>query len=180
MFYVRSSKKIFHANQLKIYDDEIPNSYPYVVRSARNNGVRGYICENKDYLNPANTLSFAQDTFMVFYQEKPYFTGNNVKILVPKFKPFNKICGLFFTSIYQKVLETFSWGINSTKDYIEQIVISLPVLPTKIEETISKENIEKAEDIKSSKENNNHLIIENTDSSILVGRTGRDMTICSI
>ncbi|EOD4832169.1 restriction endonuclease subunit S [Campylobacter upsaliensis] len=130
LFEVSSSKKIFHANQITIYNDEIPNSYPYVVRSTRNNGVRGYLCENKKYLNPANTLSFAQDTFSVFYQEKPYFTGNKVKVLTPKFKPFTKIHALFFASIYQKVLETFTWGVGSTEDDIKDIVISLPVLPT--------------------------------------------------
>lgn len=129
LFEVSSSKKIFHANQITIYNDEIPNSYPYVVRSTRNNGVRGYLCENRKYLNPANTLSFAQDTFSVFYQEKPYFTGNKVKILTPKFKPFTKIHALFFASIYQKVLETFTWGVGSTEDDIKDIVISLPVLP---------------------------------------------------
>ncbi|EGJ4437167.1 N-6 DNA methylase [Campylobacter upsaliensis] len=128
LFEVSSSKKIFHANQITIYNDEIPNSYPYVVRSTRNNGVRGYLCENKKYLNPANTLSFAQDTFSVFYQEKPYFTGNKVKVLTPKFKPFTKIHALFFASIYQKVLETFTWGVGSTEDDIKDIVISLPVL----------------------------------------------------
>ena len=130
LFEVSSSKKIFHANQITIYNDEIPNSYPYVVRSTRNNGVRGYLCENRKYLNPANTLSFAQDTFSVFYQEKPYFTGNKVKVLTPKFKPFTKIHALFFASIYQKVLETFTWGVGSTEDDIKDIVISLPVLPT--------------------------------------------------
>ncbi|ENM9335971.1 N-6 DNA methylase [Campylobacter upsaliensis] len=129
LFEVSSSKKIFHANQITIYNDEIPNSYPYVVRSTRNNGVRGYLCENRKYLNPANTLSFAQDTFSVFYQEKPYFTGNKVKVLTPKFKPFTKIHALFFASIYQKVLETFTWGVGSTEDDIKDIVISLPVLP---------------------------------------------------
>ncbi|EOI9934873.1 restriction endonuclease subunit S [Campylobacter upsaliensis] len=81
-------------------------------------------------LTPANTLSFAQDTFSVFYQEKPYFTGNKVKVLTPKFKPFTKIHALFFASIYQKVLETFTWGVGSTEDDIKDIVISLPVLPT--------------------------------------------------
>lgn len=128
LFEVSSSKKIFHANQITIYNDEIPNSYPYVVRSTRNNGVRGYLCENRKYLNPANTLSFAQDTFSVFYQEKPYFTGNKVKVLTPKFKPFTKIHALFFASIYQKVLETFTWGVGSTEDDIKDIVISLPIL----------------------------------------------------
>ena len=88
MFEINSSKKIFHANDLEarkvIFKDRIANSYPYVVRSTINNGIRAYVLENKEFLNPANTLSLAQDTFSVFYQEEPYFTGNKVKVLTPK------------------------------------------------------------------------------------------------
>ncbi|HEC1566147.1 TPA: restriction endonuclease subunit S [Campylobacter upsaliensis] len=152
LFEVSSSKKIFHANQITIYNDEIPNSYPYVVRSTRNNGVRGYLCENKKYLNPANTLSFAQDTFSVFYQEKPYFTGNKVKVLTPKFKPFTKIHALFFASIYQKVLETFTWGVGSTEDDIKDIVISLPVLPTACHTDLERSEREVSQNIESKKD----------------------------
>ena len=129
MFSVKSSKKIFHANNIEILDNQVEKSYPYVVRSTRNNGIRGYIMENKEFLNPANTLSFAQDTFSVFYQEQAYFTGNKVKILIPKIKKFNRKIAIFMTSIYGKVLQDFTWGIGSTEDSIKDIIISLPVLP---------------------------------------------------
>ncbi len=127
LFSVNSSNKIFHANKIKeIYDIEQENTYPYVVRSAVNNGIRGYINENEKFLNPANTLSFAQDTFSVFYQEKPYFTGNKVKVLIPKFENFNKIIALFIVANYQKSLIDFSWGTSSTTSDIEDIMIGLP------------------------------------------------------
>ncbi|WP_300703433.1 restriction endonuclease subunit S [uncultured Campylobacter sp.] len=129
LFSVKSSKKIFHANNIEILDNQVEKSYPYVVRSTRNNGIRGYIMENKEFLNPANTLSFAQDTFSVFYQEQAYFTGNKVKILIPKIKKFNRKIAIFMTSIYGKVLQDFTWGIGSTEDSIKDIIISLPVLP---------------------------------------------------
>ncbi|WP_094324505.1 restriction endonuclease subunit S [Campylobacter avium] len=128
LFSVKSSKKIFHANNIEILDNQAEKSYPYVVRSTRNNGIRGYIMENKEFLNPANTLSFAQDTFSVFYQEQAYFTGNKVKILIPKIKKFNRKIAIFMTSIYSKVLQDFTWGIGSTEDSIKDIIISLPVL----------------------------------------------------
>ncbi|WP_286006226.1 restriction endonuclease subunit S [Campylobacter avium] len=130
LFSVKSSKKIFHANNIEILDNQVEKSYPYVVRSTRNNGIRGYIMENKEFLNPANTLSFAQDTFSVFYQEQAYFTGNKVKILIPKIKKFNRKIAIFMTSIYGKVLQDFTWGIGSTEDSIKDIIISLPVLPS--------------------------------------------------
>lgn len=76
LFEVCSSKKIFHANTIKnIYDFEKEGTYPYVVRSAIDNGIRGYIRENENYLNPANTLSFAQDTFFGFLSRKALFHG---------------------------------------------------------------------------------------------------------
>ncbi|WP_082858137.1 restriction endonuclease subunit S [Campylobacter iguaniorum] len=128
LFNVNSSKQIFHANQIKeIYDIKQENTYPYVVRSTLNNGIRGYIKENKDFLNPANTLSFAQDTFSVFYQEKPYFTGNKVKILTPKFQGFNKKLALFIVSIYQKALAHLTWGVGSTTESIQDIKIEFPI-----------------------------------------------------
>ncbi|EJC09007.1 hypothetical protein HPHPP15B_0076 [Helicobacter pylori Hp P-15b] len=43
LFEVLSSKKIYHANTIKIHDTQIENSYPYVVRAATNNGIKGFI-----------------------------------------------------------------------------------------------------------------------------------------
>ncbi|ASU14467.1 hypothetical protein CIB43_00576 [Mesomycoplasma hyopneumoniae] len=89
IFDVSSSNKVIHANKVKIHDTQIPNTYPYVVRQSKNNGIKGYIHENLQFLNPANTISFAQDTFLSFVQKQKYFTGNNVKVL--KYKGKNKI-----------------------------------------------------------------------------------------
>lgn len=72
-------------------------------------------------------MSFAQDTFSVFYQEKPYFTGNKVKILAPKFEGFNKKLALFIVSIYQKALAHLTWGVGSTTESIQGIKIKLPI-----------------------------------------------------
>ena len=133
LFEVRSSKKIFHANQIKqIHKEQQKDTFPYVVRSAINNGIRGYINENKDFLNPPNTLSFAQDTFSVFYQDKPYFTGNKIKVLIPKFEHFNKTTALFIVAIYQKILAHLTWGTNSTTEDIKEINLKLPTINNKI------------------------------------------------
>ena len=51
------------------------------VRSSLNNGIRGYITQDECYLNPAKTISFGQDTATIFYQEKPYFTGDKIKVM---------------------------------------------------------------------------------------------------
>ncbi|MCR8686398.1 restriction endonuclease subunit S [Campylobacter sp. 1569] len=126
LFFIKSSKKIFHANYIKIYEKKIENSYPYVVRKTQDNGIRGYIKESEKYLNDANTLSFAQDTFSVFYQKIPFFTGNKVKILYPKTKKFNEKIADFIISVFNVRLSQMTWGTGSTTKTISEIDFKLP------------------------------------------------------
>lgn len=88
LFLITPTKKVFNAQDIILNEQFSTESYPYVVRSAINNGIRGFTKQDLVFLNPKNTLSFAQDTFMVFYQKDSYFTGNNVKVLVPRFKGY--------------------------------------------------------------------------------------------
>lgn len=62
------------------------------------------------YLNPGNTISFGQDTATMFYQEKPYFTGDKIKILRPKYAKFGKNNAQFFLSTMRKAFCSFAWG----------------------------------------------------------------------
>lgn len=133
---------------MDIFDDEIKESFPYVVRSERNNGVKGYIKKDKKYLNPKNTISFAQDTFVAFWQEKPYFTGNKIKILIPKDERINRNIGLFLVSSINKVLSDMSWGIGSTEEEIKKYVITLPFLDGVINFSYMEKFIEELEAIR--------------------------------
>ena len=81
LFDIQTSKKRFDANKVTILESE---KYPYVVRTAMNNGIRGYIDEDEQFLNEGNTISFGQDTATMFYQEKPYFTGDKIKVVKAK------------------------------------------------------------------------------------------------
>ncbi|MCI8485476.1 MAG: type II restriction endonuclease, partial [Lachnospiraceae bacterium] len=78
LFFVETYKKRFDANKVKVFEC---GRYPYVVRMSSNNGQKGFIDEDEEFLNVGNTLSFGQDTATVFYQEHPYFTGDKIKIL---------------------------------------------------------------------------------------------------
>ncbi|GAA8176096.1 hypothetical protein HpDR147_15370 [Helicobacter pylori] len=130
MFEVLSSKKIYHANTIKIHDTQIENSYPYVVRAATNNGIKGFIIDDPTFTNEKNTLSFAQDTFTVFYQKQPYFTGNKVKILKPKFAFKSPKILHFISAILQFILKPLTWGLGSTAESIAEFKFSLPLKPT--------------------------------------------------
>ena len=123
LFEINSYKKRFDANKVVI--SEIGN--PYVVRTALNNGVRGYIDEDVKYLNSENTISFGQDTATIFYQDKPYFTGDKIKILKSKDNKFNKKNALFYISTMSKSFSSFSWGGSSFNvKIIANQIISLP------------------------------------------------------
>ncbi len=127
LFEVLSYKKRFDANKVNIYASKTKDTYPYVVRTSLNNGIRGYLKENTNFLNAGNTISFGQDTATMFYQEKPYFTGDKIKILRCKNPNFNKINALFFITSLTKAFRNFSWGSASfSVSIIENQNISLP------------------------------------------------------
>ncbi|GAA7648677.1 restriction endonuclease subunit S [Helicobacter pylori] len=136
LFEVLSSKKIYHANTIKIHDTQIENSYPYVVRAATNNGIKGFIIDDPIFANEKNTLSFAQDTFTVFYQKQPYFTGNKVKILKPKFTFKSPKILHFISAILQFILKPLTWGLGSTTESIAEFKFSLPLKPTANAQTL--------------------------------------------
>ncbi|WP_121079580.1 restriction endonuclease subunit S [Helicobacter pylori] len=137
LFEVLSSKKIYHANTIKIHDTQIENSYPYVVRATTNNGIKGFIIDDPTFTNEKNTLSFAQDTFTVFYQKQPYFTGNKVKILKPKFAFKSPKILHFISAILQFILKPLTWGLGSTTESIAEFKISLPLKPTANAQTLN-------------------------------------------
>lgn len=124
LFEVNSYKKRFDANKVIISNI----GKPYVVRTSLNNGIRGYIDEDEQYLNDENTISFGQDTATMFYQEKPYFTGDKIKILKSKDNKFNKQNAQFFITSMSKSFSSFTWGSSSFNvNIIENQQIQLPI-----------------------------------------------------
>lgn len=124
MFEVESSTKKFDANKVAIKET---GKYPYIVRTSSNNGQKGFIEEDTQYLNEGNTIAFGQDTATMFYQEKPFFTGDKIKILKPKNSILNKDNAQFFLAAMRKPFELFSWGGSSFNvDIIEMQIIKLP------------------------------------------------------
>ncbi len=123
---METSNKRFDANKITIQD----KGYPYVVRTSFNNGIRGYLNEDKTFLNSGNTISFGQDTATMYYQEEPYFTGDKIKILQSKDKRFNKDNAQFFITAMSIAFSTFSWGSSSYNvKVINNTTISLPTTP---------------------------------------------------
>jgi len=131
LFEVESYTKRFDANKVTVQEK---GKFPYIVRKSSNNGQRGYINENEKFLNAQNTISFGQDTATMFYQEKPYFTGDKIKVLKPKTNKFNKNNAQFFLASLRKPFELFAWGSSSFNvDIIKRQKIKLPVKSGKID-----------------------------------------------
>ena len=116
-----------------IYEEQIKDTYPYIVRATKENGQRGYIKANRIEINNGNSLSFAQDTFTVFYQRKDFVTGNKIKILQPKFEFLNSTNAYFFVASLNNAIKNFSWGTGSDVSMIENINFKLPIKNDKID-----------------------------------------------
>lgn len=125
LFDVLSYKQRFDANKVTLVEN---SGHPYIVRQGSDNGQKGFIDENEIYLNDGNTISFGQDTATMFYQEKPYFTGDKIKILKPKMERFSKDNAQFFLATMRRSFSNFSWGTSSFSiGVIENQNITLPI-----------------------------------------------------
>mgnify|MGYP004457616405 CR=1 FL=1 len=123
--FVISNSKGVNANQV-----EFGGSYPYVTRTEKDNGIAGYIyADDLDKINPENTISFGQDTWTLFYQSEPYFTGNRVKVLKLKDENFKltEETALYLITAMKKVLVGLTWGTSKNEVNFENRTICLPV-----------------------------------------------------
>lgn len=124
VFEIYSPKKRFNANAV-----QFGGKYPYVARGSLNNGIRGYITEDVQYLSPAKSLSFGQDTATVFYQPDAYFTGDKIKVMVLRNHELNDELAQYFITVITKAFSTFAWGQSSFNEKILKATkIVLPVI----------------------------------------------------
>lgn len=124
VFMIYSPKKRFNANAVRF-----GGQFPYVARGSSNNGIRGYITEDEQFLSPAKSLSFGQDTATVFYQPNAYFTGDKIKVMVLRNHELNDELGQYFITVITKAFSTFAWGQSSFNEKIlKSTKITLPVI----------------------------------------------------
>ncbi|WP_285693618.1 restriction endonuclease subunit S, partial [Helicobacter ailurogastricus] len=123
LFDIKTPKRKFDANKVRF----CVGGYPYVARGASNNGIRGNIEADPIFLNDAPSISFGQDTATIFYQDKPYFTGDKIKIFTLKEGRLERHRALFFIASMRPAFSSFSWGSTSFKQsLLENIPFKLP------------------------------------------------------
>ena len=86
------------------------------------------ITEDEIYLNPANTISFGQDTATIFYQNQPYYTGDKIKILSYKDCNLSEPIALYLLAVMRRAFSLFSWGSSSFNvNILNNVKICLPI-----------------------------------------------------
>lgn len=141
IFDIQTPKKKFDANKI-----QFGGKYPYVARGDKNNGVRGYITENTQYLSDENTISFGQDTATMFFQKEKYFTGDKIKIFKPLNFDLNSHLALYIISVMKRGFANFAWGSSSFEvKILNEVKILLPTLGGKISFAFMQSFVEELE-----------------------------------
>ncbi|MYZ81013.1 restriction endonuclease subunit S [Ligilactobacillus salivarius] len=125
IFNITPTKKKINANTISF-----GGRYPYVARGESQNGIRGYINFDENYLNPEKTISFGQDTATMFYQPKAYFTGDKIQVfsLNSKHGELNEKIATYLITAVRKALVNFAWGQSSfALEVISKLNVMLPV-----------------------------------------------------
>lgn len=141
LFCIQTPKRKFDANKI-----QFGGQYPYVARGDKNNGIRGYINENTQYLNDENTISFGQDTATMFFQRDKYFTGDKIKILKPINFGLNSRLANYIIASMRRGFSNFAWGSSSFNvEILKDVKIILPTLGGKINFSFMEKFIEELE-----------------------------------
>lgn len=86
--------------------------YPFITRSQNNNGIAHFVPRQSKELNSNNVITIGLDTQTIFYQQHPFYTGQNIQIFdFVNFK-LNKYIALFIIPLIEKQLKHLNWGGN--------------------------------------------------------------------
>lgn len=89
--------------------------------------MHSFISKQNTEINDGNCLTIGLDTQTCFYQDEPFYTGQNIHIL--RIDGANKFSYLFIAAIIKKkIKQLFSWGANgATLGRLKQENILLPI-----------------------------------------------------
>lgn len=108
---------------------EGPKIYPYVTRSeGKPNGIDCYVARQNKPLDKGKQITLGLDTQTIFYQEKDFYTGQNIQIL--SYSKINKFNAMFLISVLRKTIKAkFSWGGNgATLSRLKAMKVALPAI----------------------------------------------------
>ena len=104
-------------------------SVPYITRTDLQNGINLFVAKNqlsKYKIDEGNVLTIGLDTQTVFYQPKPFYTGQNIQVL--RNKNLNKEVAMFIIPSLKIQMRKFNWGGNgATLSRLNRTRIMLPI-----------------------------------------------------
>ncbi|AIY04046.1 hypothetical protein Plano_0081 [Planococcus sp. PAMC 21323] len=125
IFDIKSSKSGIDKNKLV----EESGNVPYITRTNLNNGVETFIGErqrNRFQKDKGNAIIIGLDTQTIFYQEKSFYTGQNIQVL--RNSRLNKYNAFYIIPLLKKQMKKFNWGGNgATLTRLKRTKIILPV-----------------------------------------------------
>lgn len=102
---------------------------PYITRTDLQNGINLFVTKNqlpKYKIDEGNVLTIGLDTQTVFYQSKPFYTGQNIQVL--RNKNLNKEVAMFIIPSLKIQMQKFNWGGNgATLGRLNRTRIMLPI-----------------------------------------------------
>ena len=103
--------------------------YNFIGRTTSNRGIQGKTNNLCYPPNPQNSFSFVQVGIShLSFQEKPWYSSQNIFVLTPRFKEIVK-CFLFFEVVINKQLTKFENAYIYPKlNDVQNMIISLPIL----------------------------------------------------
>lgn len=126
LFKITSTSSGIDKNKLVLSDD---GKIPYITRTDINNGINHFIGDKQkaNYkIDKGNVITIGLDTQTVFYQEKDFFTGQNIQVI--KHKELNKLNSLFLITLLKVQMQKFNWGGNgATLGRLSRTKIMLPI-----------------------------------------------------
>ncbi len=126
IFDIYSPPKRYNANSISF-----KGKYPYIARISGNNGIKGYTTQNEKFLCKQNTIAFGQDTATMYFQSKPYFTGDKIKVMELRNHELTENIALFLKASMKKSFSSFSWGVTSFEENVlKDVDIWVPVTST--------------------------------------------------
>lgn len=109
------------------------DAHPFLSRSRANNGINSYVVGPERLLNEGNVISLALDgsTGSTFYQKHPFFSGQNIWLLIPKEDKvpiFDTKIAIYIISSIRKAVSQYTYNLSLTKSRLEKINLMLPIL----------------------------------------------------
>lgn len=126
LFEISATKSGIDKNKLNTKTGNIP----YITRTDLNNGINMFVSERQlcgHNIDDGNVITIGLDTQTVFYQERQFYTGQNIQILKNEY--LNKNIASFIIPLLKLQLRKFNWGGNGAT--LGRLRRSNVILPSK-------------------------------------------------